>query len=124
MKMPSIALAMTLFAAGAASAAPDAALRTTAQQRADAEGTYQLDNGQRVRIFELDEKLYLEIGRYRKELVLVAPNRYASRDGAISMQAAPEVPGERIVLGYRRDARQAIPVLLASGQRHGRGNLD
>jgi len=123
MKLPSIALAATALLAVTASAAD---LRATAQQRMDLEGTYKLENGQRARVFELDQRLYVELGRYRKELVLVAPDRFASPDGAISLQFQPDAPGERIVLGYRRDDRQAMPVMLASGQRqrHGRGSAD
>jgi len=123
MKQLSIVLA-TLAMLAATAAATAAAGSGTAQQRGDLEGTYQLENGQRVRVFELDERLYVEVGRYRKELVMVAPNRFASRDGAVSMQFQPEAPGERIVLGYRRDAQQALPVMLASGQQNGRGSAD
>ena len=126
MKLPSIALAATalLAVSASATAAPESELRATAQQRMDLEGTYQLENGQRARVFELDQRLYVELGRHRKELVLVAPDRFASRDGAISMQFQPDAPGDRIVLGYRRDDRQAMPVRLASSRRHGRGGAD
>jgi hypothetical protein len=128
MKLLNLALAFTTLLAVSAgvTANPGTELRATAQQRMDLEGTYQLDNGQRARVFELDQKLYVELGRHRKELVLVAPNRFGSRDGAISLQFQPEAPGERIVLGYRRGDIQAMPVMLASGQRqrHGRGSAD
>jgi hypothetical protein len=122
MKLLNIALAFTALLAVTVSASA-ADLRATAQQRMDLEGTYQLENGQRARVFELDQKLYVELGRHRKELVLVAPNRFASPDGAISMQFQPDAPGERIVLGYRSD-RGGMPVMLASSQRHGRGSAD
>jgi hypothetical protein len=121
MKQLSIVLATLAMLAATATATAGSG---TAQQRGDLEGTYQLENGQRVRVIALDERLYVEVGRYRKELVMVAPNRFASRDGAVSMQFQPEAPGERIVLGYRRDAQQALPVMLASGQRTGRGSAD
>jgi len=124
MKMLSIALATTALLAGAASAGPVTDLRATAQQMSDVEGTYQLENGQRARVFALDQKLYVEVGRHRKELVLTAPDQFTSRDGAISMRFQPDAPGDRIVLGYRRDTQDPIPVMLAAGPRRGRGGLD
>ena len=124
MKMLHIALAATALLAGAATAGPVTDLHATAQQRAEVEGTYQLDNGQRVRVFALDEKLYVEVGRHRKELVLIAPDQFTSRDGSISMRFPLDAPGERIVLGYRRDADEPMPVMLAASQRRGRGGID
>jgi hypothetical protein len=67
------ALLTTTLTAPAFPADPD--LRSTAQQRLDMEGTYLLENGQRAKIFELDNRLYIDIERrHRKELLLVAPD--------------------------------------------------
>lgn len=119
-----IALAATILLAGAAHAAPGSDLRATAQQRADLEGSYRLETGQLAQVFSLDDRLYIEVGRHRKELVLVAPDRFASRDGAVSMQFAPAAPGERIVLGYRQDVAEIVPIRLSSVRRPGRGSAD
>lgn len=124
MKLLSIALAATALLAGAATAGPIVDLHATSQQRAEVEGTYQLDNGQRVRVLAIEEKLYVEVGRHRKELVLTAPDQFTSRDGSISMRFPLDAPGERIVLGYRRDTDEPMPVMLAAAQRRGRGGID
>jgi len=124
MKMLHIALAATALLAGAATAGPIVDLHATAQQMDDVEGTYQLANGQRARVFALDQKLYVEVGRHRKELVLTGPDQFTSRDGSISMRFPLDAPGERIVLGYRRDTDEPMPVLLAAAQRRGRGSID
>jgi hypothetical protein len=94
-----IALLSALSSTGA-TASPDTSMRTTAQQRTDLEGIYGLSNGQRVRIFELDYRLYLQIGRLRKEILLVAPYRLASRDGRVTLWYTPYGSRNRIILAY------------------------
>jgi len=119
-------LAAALLLAGAAHAAPDRPPpHATAQQLANLEGIYGLDDGQRARIFVLDERLYIELGRQRKQLVAVAPGVFASRDGKVSVQARPD---DRIVLGYQPAARDDTGARYASsgtwprsGDQWGRG---
>jgi len=124
MKILSIlAAAATLFS-GAAIAAPDIAPRATAQQIAELEGNYGLDNGLRAKVFELDNRLYLEVGHDRKELTLVETNRFVSRDGSVSLSVTPGAGGNKIVLGYRHDAQDAMPIRLAAAKRPGRGGAD
>lgn len=91
----------------------------------EAEGSYRLDNGERVRVFELDNRLYVEVGHHRKELLVAGPNRFASKDGAISIAFDAAAGSDKVVLGYQRDAQDGIPVRMASAaQRRGRGSVD
>ena len=101
MNRMTICLGAALLLAGAAHAAPERpSMHATAQQKVDLEGTYALDNGQRARIFVLDDKLYIELGRQRKELVPAGPDAFASRDGKVSVQARPGTDGG-ILVGYQ-----------------------
>ncbi len=114
-----------LLLSGAAHAAPAAPpLHATAQQMADLEGSYFLDNGQRADIFVLDGRLYITLPRQRKELVLVAPGRFASRDGRVTVRPQADAGGDRIVLGYQPAQQAAMPAQLASNARRGRGSAD
>jgi hypothetical protein len=119
-----VLVAATVLLSGVAAAAPDTSLRATAQQLQDVEGTYGLDNGQHARVFELDNRLYVAIGRMRKEIILVASGRFASRDGSVSMQFSPRNGGNDIALSLRGDLQESTPVRLASANRHGRGGAD
>jgi hypothetical protein len=124
MKLLSILAAATALMSGGAIAAPDIAPQATAQQIAELEGIYGLDNGLRARVFELDNRLYLEVGHDRKELTQVEPNRFMSRDGSVSLSVKPGDGGDKIVLGYRHDAQESIPIRLAAAKRPGRGSVD
>lgn len=125
MRILSLALASTLLLSGAAFAGPETGGRPTAQQMMEAEGSYALDNGERVRVFELDNRLYMEVGHHRKELLMDGPDRFVSKDGSISMRFQPGPGADKVVLGYRRDAQDGIPVRMASAaQRRGRGSAD
>jgi hypothetical protein len=117
-------LATALVLAGATHAAPDRPPpHATAQQQADLEGIYALDNGQRARIFLLDGRLYIDLPRQRKELVPVAPGVFASRDGKVSVQPGAGGDG-RIVVGYRPAAQDAEPARYAAAGRARRGAAD
>lgn len=117
MRMPSIAIAIAAtLLSGAVGAGPEPAPRATAQQIFDVAGTYQLDNGERAELLALDNRLYIEIGRHRQELVLAAPDRFQTADGSITMRFDPDAPGERIEIGFWRGAREPIALLLASGK--------
>jgi hypothetical protein len=118
-----VLVAATILLAGAATAA-DTSLHVTTQQLQEVEGTYGLNNGQRARVFQLDNRLYVEIGRMRKELNLVAPQRFASRDGSVSMVFGQRDSGSDIALSLRSDLQPSMPVMLASAERHGRGSSD
>lgn len=117
-------LAAAALLSGTAIAAPDTAPQATAQQLAELEGTYGLDNGLRAKVFELDNRLYLEVGHDRKELTLAEPNRFVSRDGSVSLSVKPGDGGDKIVLGYRQDTQDALPIRLAAAKRPGRGGVD
>ncbi|WP_296941983.1 hypothetical protein [uncultured Massilia sp.] len=110
---------------GAAHAAPATPpLHATAQQMADLEGSYVLDNGQRADIVVLDGRLYIALPRQRKELVLVAPGQFASRDGRVTVRPHSDGGEDRILLGYQPARQAGTPVQLASGTRRGRGGVD
>jgi len=101
----------------------DPELRSTAQQRLDMEGTYLLENGQRAKIFELDNRLYIDIERrHRKELLLVAPDLFASPDRSVTVQFQPNQPDEPLLFGIPYAAPNVAPVRLAATQVRGRDN--
>jgi len=98
-------------------------LRSTAQQRLDMEGTYLLENGQRAKIFELDNRLYIDLERrHRKELLLVAPDLFASPDGAVSVQFQRDDPDAPLLFGIPYAAPNGAPVRLAADQVRTRGH--
>jgi hypothetical protein len=66
------------------------AVHATAEQLQDIEGTYKLSNGRIITLLTLDDRLYVELNRSRKELVAVAENAYASRDGRIRVTYNPD----------------------------------
>lgn len=125
MRMLSIILASTLLLSATALAGGGIGERPTAQQIVDVEGTYGLENGERLRMFGLDGRLYVEVGHHRKELVVAGPGRFASKDGTVSLRFDPDADPDKVVLGYRRDVDNGIPLRMASADRHrARGGAD
>jgi len=114
MRMLSIILASTLLLSASALAGGGIGERPTAQQIVDVEGTYALDNGERLRVFGLDGRLYVEVGHHRKELVVAGPDLFASKDGSVSLRFDPDGDADKVVLGYRRDVDSGIPLRMAS----------
>jgi len=121
MRMLSIILASTLLLSTTALAGGGIGERPTAQQIVDAEGVYGLDNGERLNVFGLDGRLYVEIGRHRKEVVVAGPNRFASKDGSVSITFEPETDPDKVVLGYQRDWDSGIPLRMALAARRQAG---
>jgi hypothetical protein len=123
-----IFLAITTLVAGAATAAPAAtAIQPTTQQMQEIGGAYALADGRRASVFVQDNRLIVEIGRQQKELTMIAPNQFVSRDGAVSLRFQPEghPDGDRIVLNYGYSFDNTQPTRLAADrQRLGRGSAD
>ena len=120
-----VAVAGMLGSAGCAT--PDLPRRPTAQEIADLEGLYRLGDGYRAHVFGLGKRLYVRIGAGPpKELLLVGPDRFASRkrDVAIQVQPGREDDTKRVVVEYYRDPGGHPPVLFATGPLPGRGFVD
>jgi hypothetical protein len=117
---------LLLGCAGCASG--DYPRRPTAQEIANAEGLYGLEDGYRAHLFGLDDRLYVRIGAGpQKELQLVAPDHFVSSRGDVSIQFQPEREGddaERVVVEYARAPGGHPPVLFSTGPRPGRGFVD
>ncbi|MFC5459248.1 hypothetical protein [Massilia niabensis] len=118
----STAVASTAHAATAqvSTAQASAALLTTPislgeaiELKNDVEGQYRLENGRDVRLVQVDHKLYLDLNRhYRKELLPVAENVLASRDGRLTVQYMPHGPVEQILIQHPE-----LPASLRLGER-------
>jgi len=111
-------------AAATASAADLTAAQPTLQQMADMEGTYALSDGHRARIFIMDNRLYLDIGRHYKELEPAGLDAWTTRDRSLSLQFRPGQTGNQIVLNYRGTLPDAAPIRLAARDQRGRGGVD
>jgi len=95
-------LILACFHATAAAATPISSGEAL-QLKYDVEGDYRLENGNRVRLSVVDGRLYLDLDRsYRKELQVVAPNLFASRDGLVTVQFMPDSATERIRIRHER----------------------
>lgn len=122
--------AVLMGSAGCATAAAtaDYPRRPTAQEIADAEGLYVLEDGYRAHVFGLDDKLYVRIGAGpQKKLMLVGPGRYASPGGDVSIEfqsGREEDEAERVVVGYYRNPGGHPPRIFSTGPLPGRGFLD
>jgi hypothetical protein len=121
-------VAVLMSSAGCATATADYPRRPTAQEIANAEGLYVLEDGYRAHVFELDDKLYVRIGAGpQKELMLVGPGRFASPGGDVSIEFQPgrlEDDAERVVVGYYRNPGGHPPRIFSTGPLPGRGFLD
>jgi hypothetical protein len=120
------ALAVPLGGAGCATS--DYPRRPTAQEIADAEGLYGLDDGYRAHLFGLDSTLYVRIGAGpEKRLLLVGPDHFASPDGDVSIRFQPERDdddAERVVVEYYRPRGGHPPRIFSTGPLPGRGFVD
>jgi hypothetical protein len=122
-----ILFATTTLLSGAAATASGADLtapQPTLQQMADMEGIYALSDGHRARIFIMDNRLYLDIGRHYKELEPAGLDTWTTRDRSVSMQFRPDPGGRRIVLNYRGALPDAAPIRLAAREQRGRGAIE
>jgi len=125
MRAPCVFLAAALLLSSAGCATSDPRPRPSAQQIAELEGFYALSDGHRAHLFNMDDRLYVRIdGRHQKELRVVGPNRFASRDGDVAV-LVPSDRGDddRIVVEYLRYPGR-VPVRNAFGPRWGRGYAD
>jgi hypothetical protein len=112
------------LAATTASAAGPAAPQATAQQMEEIEGHYALSDGRRARIFVMDSRLYLELGRHYKELEPAGQDSWVTRDRSLSLQFRQDQAANQIVLHYRDDLPDAAPIRLAAREQRGRGGID
>jgi hypothetical protein len=122
-----IFLAATVLLTTASAAYADAEStdprRATTEQMDKATGAYKLSDGRRAEIFALDTRLYMKIGRGRKqELLLVGPNRLAARNGSVSVQFESNFGNDHIVLEQDGGIGQLDTIHLASSERSGRGS--
>jgi hypothetical protein len=121
-------VAVLMGSTGCATATADYPRRPTAQEIANAEGLYVLEDGYRAHVFELDDKLYVRIGAGpQKKLMLVGPGRFASPGGDVSIEFQPgrlEDDAERVVVGYYRNPGGHPPRIFSTGPLPGRGFLD
>jgi hypothetical protein len=127
MRVLPVILAATFLLSSAASAAPDTALQPTAQQVAEIAGDYALSDGRRAQIVSIDNRVYVRIGRrQQKELLMVGPNRFASRSGDVTIELQPDSNSnnDRIVLNHVQDLGGEAPIRIASVTRTGRGSAD
>jgi hypothetical protein len=125
--LTTILFATTTLLSGAAttaSAADPLAPQATHQQMVEMEGSYALSDGHRARIFIMDNRLYLDIGRHYKELEPAGLDSWVTRDRSLSLQFRPGDSGNRIVLNYRGALPDAAPIRLAAREQRGRGGID
>jgi hypothetical protein len=129
MRALSVFLATTalLSATGTAFAdtTPTDALDINAEQIAQLPGIYKLSDGRRAELSVSNYRLYVSIGHGKQKLLVAAgQNRFASRDGSISVQFGPELDTDRIVLAHDRSIAPQDSIRLASNGRAGRGSAD
>jgi hypothetical protein len=121
-------IAVLLGSTGCAMATADYPRRPTAQEIANAEGLYVLEDGYRAHVFGLDDMLYVRIGAGpQKKLLLVGPDRYSSPGGEVSIEFQPareDDDAERVMVGYVRKPGGHPPRIFSTGPRPGRGFLD
>jgi hypothetical protein len=98
----STALASATLPAAASAANATSISRGDAEElKQDAAGEYRLDNGRRVRLALVEDRLYLDLKRgYRRELVPVAEGVLASHDGRLTVQYMPNGPVEQIFIQH------------------------
>lgn len=119
----------TLLSGAAATAAAGGltGLQPTAQQMAEMAGSYALSDGHRARIFVMDNRLYLDLGRrygnYR-ELEPTGPGSWATRDRSLSLRLRPDQASQQLVLNYGGAQADPAPIRLAAREQHGRGGVD
>jgi len=99
---------------------PDATL----QQMKEIEGQYALSDGRRARIFVMDSRLFLDLGRHYKELEPAGSDSWVTRDRTLSLQFKQDQAGNRFVLHFRDDLPDAAPIRLAARDQRGRGGID
>lgn len=115
----------TAFAASSAWADAPAPEGTTVQSAAansaapeqvhQLEGVYSLSNGRILHLTAADERLHADFdGNKSIELVPVGENRYASKDGAISVAYKSE---SDIAVSYAPDLQAARPAFSFPGKR-------
>lgn len=109
------------LAATTATAADHTAPEATLQQMKDIEGQYALSDGRRARIFIMDSRLYLDLGRHYRELEPAGSDNWVTRDRTLSLQFKQGQAGNQFVLHLRDDLPDAAPIRLASVDRRGRG---
>jgi hypothetical protein len=127
MRILFVVLALLLGCAGCATS-DDYPRRPSAQEMANLEGLYTLSDGYRAHVVNLDERLYVTIGAGSpKMLETVAPDRFASPNGDVTIQLQPERDGddaERIVVEYYRKPGGHPPRIFSTGPLPGRGFVD
>jgi hypothetical protein len=112
-KLPFLCLAAAFisYPVLAQTSSPPAA-RATAEQLQNVEGTYGLSNGRILKLIQLDDRLYAELKDWRTELVAVAENVYASRDGRIRVTFKSDASAEGNVVTIGGDTElleRALP---------------
>lgn len=107
-------LAAAFLLAGPAHAGPPPDI----EQMTDIAGRYALADGRIADLFIHDRVLVIELDGRQEELLPVSPNRYATRDGTLSMRYRPGPRTDDIVLGHALTPDTMDP----TGPRAGRGH--
>lgn len=124
-----VLFALALFAATSAQAASpadaDAAFqRISTEQLFEMQGDYQLSNGHRLVLTELDQRLYAVLGKHdRRELLATGDNTFTTRDGSISLRFQPGADGNHIVLTNADSTDRSLARVFNDAQRNKQASL-
>jgi hypothetical protein len=116
-----VATALMIGPAALAGAAPPAVIPPL-DQMIDMAGSYALPNGRVAQLSVDDARLYIDLGGQQEELVPVAPGRYATRDGSLTLRYRPGPRRDDIMLDYWVTPRPVQGAHLAALDRWGRGS--
>jgi hypothetical protein len=120
-----VTTALLTTAGTALAAGPNDPLQVSAEQIEQLPGIYKLSDGRRAELIALNHRLFISIAHGKqKQLVVAGPNRFASRDGSISIQFGPELDTDHIVLAHNRSIAPQDAIRLASNDRAGRGSAN
>lgn len=90
-----VLLAATAFIQCQAYASPS---HLTAQQMYEMEGVYALEDGRKVRLTVLDDRLYVDLNqRDRRALVAVSENLFVTRHNEVTVERRPDASGELVI---------------------------
>jgi hypothetical protein len=117
-KLPALCLAAVFIASPVLADIPSATqVRATAEQLQNVASTYSLSNGRVLTLVKFDDRLYAELKGSRTELVPVAENVYASRDGSLSVTYKREASSENGVVSVEGDRALLDQTLPEQGRR-------
>jgi hypothetical protein len=117
-KLSALCLAALFIASPVFADIPSATqVRATAEQLQNVERTYSLSNGRVLTLVRFDDRLYAELKGSRTELVPVAENVYASRDGSLSVTYKQDASSENGVVSVEGDRTLLDQTLPEQGRR-------